>query len=163
MSCYLLYSHRHESNLNGATNLLNAMDHVQGEHFGPLLYNFPFPASLSVCVCVRFHLPLFVVLALISVPVELLFELPLLFDILHLVQSHMRTFSGRVMETILSLRFFIFQYGIVYKLNVQGDNTSLTVKFFFSFFFFFKLRISILSHCFGNLGSEPQRMAGVIL
>ncbi|KAL1561337.1 Callose synthase 9 [Salvia divinorum] len=41
--------------------------------------------------------------------------------------SHMRTFSGRVMETILSLRFFIFQYGIVYKLNVQGDNTSLTV------------------------------------
>ncbi|XP_057776741.1 callose synthase 9 [Salvia miltiorrhiza] len=41
--------------------------------------------------------------------------------------SHMRTFSGRVMETILSLRFFIFQYGIVYKLHVQGDDTSLTV------------------------------------
>ncbi|XP_042062259.1 callose synthase 9-like [Salvia splendens] len=41
--------------------------------------------------------------------------------------SHMRNFSGRVMETILSLRFFIFQYGIVYKLNVQGDNRSLTV------------------------------------
>ncbi|KAH6814902.1 glucan synthase-like 10 [Perilla frutescens var. frutescens] len=41
--------------------------------------------------------------------------------------SHMRNFSGRVVETILSLRFFIFQYGIVYKLHVQGDNTSLTV------------------------------------
>ncbi|KAK6144004.1 hypothetical protein DH2020_020824 [Rehmannia glutinosa] len=41
--------------------------------------------------------------------------------------SHIRTFSGRVMETILSLRFFIFQYGIVYKLDVQGTNTSLTV------------------------------------
>ncbi|VFR02630.1 unnamed protein product, partial [Cuscuta campestris] len=31
------------------------------------------------------------------------------------------------METILSLRFFIFQYGTVYKLHLQGDNTSLTV------------------------------------
>ncbi|KAL6499585.1 Callose synthase 9 [Orobanche gracilis] len=41
--------------------------------------------------------------------------------------SHIRTFSGRVVETILSLRFFIFQYGIVYKLDVQGNDTSLTV------------------------------------
>uniref|UniRef100_M1D5G5 1,3-beta-glucan synthase n=2 Tax=Solanum tuberosum TaxID=4113 RepID=M1D5G5_SOLTU len=41
--------------------------------------------------------------------------------------AHIRTFGGRVMETILSLRFFIFQYGIVYKLDVQGTNTSLTV------------------------------------
>lgn len=41
--------------------------------------------------------------------------------------SHIRTFGGRVMETILSLRFFIFQYGVVYKLNVQGNDTSLTV------------------------------------
>ncbi|CAA0815270.1 Callose synthase 9 [Striga hermonthica] len=40
--------------------------------------------------------------------------------------AHLRTFSGRVMETILSLRFFIFQYGIVYKLHVQGSDTSLT-------------------------------------
>ncbi|CAN4114064.1 unnamed protein product [Withania somnifera] len=29
--------------------------------------------------------------------------------------------------TLLSLRFFIFQYGIVYKLDVQGTKTSLTV------------------------------------
>ena len=43
----------------------------------------------------------------------------------------MRNFSGRVMETILSLRFFIFQYGIVYKLNVQGDDRSLTVNILF--------------------------------
>ncbi|XP_073063640.1 callose synthase 9-like isoform X1 [Primulina eburnea] len=41
--------------------------------------------------------------------------------------SHIRNFSGRVMETILSLRFFIFQYGIIYKLDVQGSNTSLSV------------------------------------
>ncbi|OWM73432.1 hypothetical protein CDL15_Pgr026531 [Punica granatum] len=40
---------------------------------------------------------------------------------------HIRNLRGRVMETILSLRFFIFQYGIVYKLNVQGSDTSLTV------------------------------------
>ncbi|XP_076914598.1 callose synthase 9-like, partial [Bidens hawaiensis] len=41
--------------------------------------------------------------------------------------SHIRTLGGRVMETILSLRFFIFQYGIVYKLDVQGTNMSLSV------------------------------------
>ncbi|XP_023739784.2 callose synthase 9 [Lactuca sativa] len=41
--------------------------------------------------------------------------------------SHIRTFGGRVMETILSLRFFIFQYGVVYKLDVQDTNTSLSI------------------------------------
>ncbi|KAK8506312.1 hypothetical protein V6N13_016471 [Hibiscus sabdariffa] len=41
--------------------------------------------------------------------------------------SHIRTLRGRILETILSLRFFIFQYGIVYKLDVQGTDTSLTV------------------------------------
>ncbi|XP_050219480.1 callose synthase 9 [Mercurialis annua] len=41
--------------------------------------------------------------------------------------SHIRTFGGRIMETILSLRFFIFQYGIVYKLDIQGNQTSLSV------------------------------------
>ncbi|KAI3414751.1 uncharacterized protein J3R85_015925 [Psidium guajava] len=41
--------------------------------------------------------------------------------------AHIRTFSGRIMETLLSLRFFIFQYGIVYKLDIQGNDTSLTV------------------------------------
>ncbi|XP_057953714.1 callose synthase 9 isoform X2 [Malania oleifera] len=41
--------------------------------------------------------------------------------------AHIRTLKGRIMETILSLRFFIFQYGVVYKLDVQGSDTSLTV------------------------------------
>ncbi|VVA96788.1 unnamed protein product [Arabis nemorensis] len=41
--------------------------------------------------------------------------------------SHIRTLSGRIMETILSLRFFMFQYGIVYKLQLQGSNTSFAV------------------------------------
>ncbi|KAG6790984.1 hypothetical protein POTOM_000094 [Populus tomentosa] len=42
-------------------------------------------------------------------------------------QAHIRTLSGRIMETLLSLRFFIFQYGVVYKLHIQGSDTSLTV------------------------------------
>ncbi|KMT14381.1 hypothetical protein BVRB_4g071610 [Beta vulgaris subsp. vulgaris] len=41
--------------------------------------------------------------------------------------GHIRTFGGRVAETILSLRFIIFQYGIVYKLHVQGTNTSFAI------------------------------------
>ncbi|KAL4567890.1 hypothetical protein LXL04_023486 [Taraxacum kok-saghyz] len=41
--------------------------------------------------------------------------------------SHIRTFSGRIMEAVLSLRFFIFQYGVIYKLNVQGSDTSLSI------------------------------------
>lgn len=41
--------------------------------------------------------------------------------------AHIRTMRGRILETILSARFFIFQYGIVYKLHVQRTNTSLTV------------------------------------
>ncbi|CAN6558900.1 unnamed protein product [Malus baccata var. baccata] len=43
------------------------------------------------------------------------------------LQARIRTLGGRIAETILSLRFFIFQYGIVYKLNVKGDSKSLTV------------------------------------
>ncbi|GMH24309.1 hypothetical protein Nepgr_026152 [Nepenthes gracilis] len=41
--------------------------------------------------------------------------------------AHIRTLGGRILETILSLRFFVFQYGIVYKLHVEGSSTSLTV------------------------------------
>ncbi|KAJ4773866.1 glucan synthase-like 10 [Rhynchospora pubera] len=40
--------------------------------------------------------------------------------------SHIHTLRGRILETILSLRFFIFQYGIVYKLDVS-DSTSLSI------------------------------------
>ncbi|XP_049931927.1 callose synthase 9 isoform X1 [Nymphaea colorata] len=42
-------------------------------------------------------------------------------------QAHIRTLGGRIFEIILSLRFFIFQYGVVYKLNLSGSSTSLTV------------------------------------
>ncbi|RDX70699.1 Callose synthase 9 [Mucuna pruriens] len=41
--------------------------------------------------------------------------------------AHIRSLGSRIAETILSLRFFIFQYGIVYKLHVKGTSTSLTV------------------------------------
>lgn len=42
-------------------------------------------------------------------------------------QAHIRSLRGRIFETILSLRFFIFQYGIVYKLHATGNDTSLKV------------------------------------
>jgi callose synthase len=44
------------------------------------------------------------------------------------IQVHIKTFRGRILETILSLRFLIFQYGIVYKLNITEHNTSLVVS-----------------------------------
>ncbi|MQL91251.1 hypothetical protein Taro_023856 [Colocasia esculenta] len=40
--------------------------------------------------------------------------------------AHIHTLRGRILETILSLRFFMFQYGVVYKLHVTGRDTSLT-------------------------------------
>jgi callose synthase len=42
-------------------------------------------------------------------------------------QAHIQTLRGRILETILSLRFLIFQYGIVYKLHLAGHDTSLAV------------------------------------
>jgi callose synthase len=42
-------------------------------------------------------------------------------------QAHIQTLRGRILETILSLRFFMFQYGIVYKLKLTGDSTSLAI------------------------------------
>ncbi|XP_048229033.1 callose synthase 10 isoform X2 [Ricinus communis] len=42
-------------------------------------------------------------------------------------QMHIQTLRGRILETILSLRFFVFQYGIVYKLNLTGKDTSLAI------------------------------------
>ncbi|RZR84275.1 hypothetical protein BHM03_00011059 [Ensete ventricosum] len=44
-------------------------------------------------------------------------------------KSHIQTLRGKILETILSLRFFIFQYGIVYKLHLTGADTSLAVSF----------------------------------
>ncbi|KAM3319238.1 callose synthase 10 [Capsicum chacoense] len=42
-------------------------------------------------------------------------------------QMHIQTLRGRILETILSLRFFFFQYGIVYKLHLTGKDTSLAI------------------------------------
>ncbi|PQM37261.1 callose synthase 10 [Prunus yedoensis var. nudiflora] len=42
-------------------------------------------------------------------------------------QMHIQTLRGRILETILSLRFFLFQYGIVYKLHITGKGTSLAI------------------------------------
>ncbi|XP_076933598.1 callose synthase 10-like [Bidens hawaiensis] len=42
-------------------------------------------------------------------------------------QAHIQTLRGRILETILSLRFFLFQYGIVYKLELTGKSTSFAV------------------------------------
>ncbi|GAU46341.1 hypothetical protein TSUD_402010 [Trifolium subterraneum] len=42
-------------------------------------------------------------------------------------QMHIQTLRGRILETILSARFFLFQYGVVYKLHLTGDDTSLAV------------------------------------
>ncbi|XP_024969515.1 callose synthase 10 isoform X4 [Cynara cardunculus var. scolymus] len=42
-------------------------------------------------------------------------------------QAHIQTIRGRILETILSLRFFLFQYGIVYKLHLTGKNTSFSL------------------------------------
>ncbi|TYJ98465.1 callose synthase 10 [Cucumis melo var. makuwa] len=42
-------------------------------------------------------------------------------------QAHIQTFRGRILETILTVRFFIFQFGIVYKLHLTGKDTSLAL------------------------------------
>uniref|UniRef100_A0A7N0RAG3 1,3-beta-glucan synthase n=1 Tax=Kalanchoe fedtschenkoi TaxID=63787 RepID=A0A7N0RAG3_KALFE len=42
-------------------------------------------------------------------------------------QIHIQTLRGRILETILSLRFFLFQYGVVYKLHLTGKNTSISI------------------------------------
>ena len=42
-------------------------------------------------------------------------------------QAHIRSLRGIIFETLLSLQFFIFQYGIVYKLHATGNDTSLKV------------------------------------
>ncbi|KAI3454955.1 hypothetical protein Pfo_011618 [Paulownia fortunei] len=42
-------------------------------------------------------------------------------------QMHIQTLRGRILETILSFRFIMFQYGIVYKLHLTGKDTSIAV------------------------------------
>ena len=45
-------------------------------------------------------------------------------------QEHLQStgFLGRFWEIVLSLRFFLFQYGIVYHLNVANGNKSIIVS-----------------------------------
>ncbi|XP_052176663.1 callose synthase 10 [Diospyros lotus] len=42
-------------------------------------------------------------------------------------QMHIQTLRGRILETILTLRFLVFQYGIVYKLHLTGKDTSIAI------------------------------------
>ena len=44
-------------------------------------------------------------------------------------QDHLRTTGiwGQILEIILDIRFFFFQYGIVYQLNIAAGNTSIAV------------------------------------
>ncbi|PON45648.1 Glycosyl transferase [Parasponia andersonii] len=42
-------------------------------------------------------------------------------------QLHIQTLRGRILETVLSLRFLIFQYGIVYKLHLTRNERSLAI------------------------------------
>jgi callose synthase len=42
-------------------------------------------------------------------------------------QQHIYSIRGRILETILSLRFFIFQFGVVYHMNASGGSTALLV------------------------------------
>ncbi|KAG8635367.1 hypothetical protein MANES_16G027432v8 [Manihot esculenta] len=44
-------------------------------------------------------------------------------------QDHLRTTGlwGKLLEIILDLRFFFFQYGVVYHLNISSGNTSVAV------------------------------------
>jgi len=41
--------------------------------------------------------------------------------------QHIYSIRGRILETILSLRFFIFQFGVVYHMNASGGSTALLV------------------------------------
>ncbi|CAL4920447.1 unnamed protein product [Urochloa decumbens] len=41
--------------------------------------------------------------------------------------QHIYTIRGRILETILSLRFFIFQYGVVYHMDASDHSTALLV------------------------------------
>lgn len=64
-------------------------------------------------------------------------------------QEHLNCtgFLGRIVEIILALRFFIYQYGIVYHLNVARGDMSIMVIicFYYDFcFFYFNVKLLIL-------------------
>lgn len=64
-------------------------------------------------------------------------------------QAHFRTTGlwGKLLEIILDLRFFIFQYGIVYHLKITGTNTNVLVYLAsWSYMLFAALIHFVLSH-----------------
>uniref|UniRef100_A0A0E0K808 1,3-beta-glucan synthase n=1 Tax=Oryza punctata TaxID=4537 RepID=A0A0E0K808_ORYPU len=41
--------------------------------------------------------------------------------------AHIHNVGGRILETVLSLRFFIFQYGVVYHMDASGSSKALLI------------------------------------
>lgn len=82
-------------------------------------------------------------------------------------QMHIQTLRGRILETILSLRFFLFQYGIVYKLHLTGKDTSLAIYGFswivlFGFVMIFKIFTYSPKRKSDNIQLVMRFMQGVI-
>lgn len=52
-------------------------------------------------------------------------------------QEHLKytTVRGRLLEIVLASRFFLYQYGIVYHLDIAHGSRSFLVHFYFTFFF----------------------------
>ncbi|KMS95415.1 hypothetical protein BVRB_008460 [Beta vulgaris subsp. vulgaris] len=69
-------------------------------------------------------------------------------------QMHIHTWRGRILETILSLRFFMFQYGIVYKLHVMPSNTSLAL------YGFSWIVLAVIVVIFKIFSFSPKKYAG---
>ncbi|XP_021762040.1 callose synthase 10-like [Chenopodium quinoa] len=69
-------------------------------------------------------------------------------------QVHIHTWRGCILETILSLRFFMFQYGIVYKLHVMKSNTSLAL------YGFSWIILAVIVIIFKIFSFSPKKYAG---
>lgn len=61
-------------------------------------------------------------------------------------QEHLKHTSirGRVLEIILALRFFIYQYGIVYHLDIAHEDKDLMVHFSFSSRFYISISCTLM-------------------
>ncbi|KAI4333962.1 hypothetical protein L6164_018708 [Bauhinia variegata] len=61
-------------------------------------------------------------------------------------QNHLRVTGlwGKVLEIILDLRFFFFQYGIVYQLNISAGSTSIAVYLLSWIYVFVGFGISVV-------------------
>lgn len=56
-----------------------------------------------------------------------------------IIQAHLRTAGGKFWEFILCLRFFFFQYGVSYQLDVIQGSTSILVCTSREYMLFFRL------------------------